>query len=271
MHFLRKPRSILDDVDSSTISISKKMERLLKICLLLLWIEALLTYQSLSPTKAGGGGGEKSSSAIRRTPYCHSSLYFIKPYKENQQSLSQLQSRRNIYRYQRIFHSYSALQATSAAGKKPDVPAVTVSIPMGPGCDPMQYRFRPLFKNSTFIVVTFSIPFDLSLEKPPKGFPAPIVTKDNPQGEETRELQGDVLRATTSWSQSYLTGPGGWASDIINVAGNVKWKRAIFDTLSAPWEEVIRALQSNVERSDEVTMVFERALEEESEPEEGVQ
>lgn len=44
-------------------------------------------------------------------------------------------------------------------------------------------------------------------------------------------------------------------------AGNVKWRKSIFDATGAPWQQTIDALVSNTkERSDEVTLVFEREL-----------
>ena len=56
-----------------------------------------------------------------------------------------------------------------------------VSIPMGPDTKPFDCALPPLFANSEIFTVTYSIPFGLNVEKPPPGFPAPIVTKDSAQ------------------------------------------------------------------------------------------
>lgn len=56
---------------------------------------------------------------------------------------------------------------------------VTVEIPLGPGYKSAQCSFRPLFANSKFLTVTYPVPFELNIDKPPKNFPAPIVNKDS--------------------------------------------------------------------------------------------
>lgn len=133
-----------------------------------------------------------------------------------------------------------------------------VSIPMGKDIKPFECALRPLFVKSEFFTVTYSIPFGLNVEKPPKEFPAPIVTKDSQQ--EGGEKAGDVLRATTCWSQGFSA--AGATSDIMMFAGNVKWRKSVFFTAGAPWQETVDALLSNTaERSDEVTLVFEREIE----------
>lgn len=63
-----------------------------------------------------------------------------------------------------------------------------VNVPLGEGYKDVPCKFRPLFANSEFFVVTYKVPFGLNVEKPPKGFPAPIVTKDGSGGEKVREL-----------------------------------------------------------------------------------
>jgi hypothetical protein len=102
--------------------------------------------------------------------------------------------------------------------------AYRVEIPLGDGFKDVAVTFRPLFAKSEFYVTSYNIPFSLNIEKPPKGFPAPVVTKDGKGGERV----GDVLRATTCWSQGFSA--AGAASDIMMFAGNVKWRKSIFDT-----------------------------------------
>jgi hypothetical protein len=99
-----------------------------------------------------------------------------------------------------------------------------VEVPLGDGYKEVIVNFRPLFAKSTFFVTTYDIPFSLNIEKPPRGFPAPVVTKDGKGGEKV----GDVLRATTSWSQGFNA--AGATSDIMMFAGNVKWRKSVFDT-----------------------------------------
>lgn len=56
---------------------------------------------------------------------------------------------------------------------------VSVEIPLGKGYKSVLCNFRPLFYNSKFITVTYPVPFELSIDKPPKNFPAPIVNKSS--------------------------------------------------------------------------------------------
>lgn len=256
---------------------SSHIHRILLLFLILSVVQSFLAYQripSKTTTNHRHSTTSPASSLHTQSQYSHSTLYHIKPYKIHNSYLDpspdrrSKENRRRIQLYQRIFHSYRTTSTALALSSSPDIQrksndleSVALSIPMGAGYESMTYRLKPLFKKSKFLVVTYPIPFDLNLERPPKGFPAPVVSKDNADRDESRELQGDVLRAATAWSQSYLGGGGGWTSDIVSVAGNIRWKRAVFDTTGAPWEQVVKALQSNAERSDEVTMIFERAEE----------
>jgi hypothetical protein len=105
------------------------------------------------------------------------------------------------------------------------VPSVKVNIPLGDGYQVAALDFFPLFESSEFFTVTYNVPFGLNVEKPPKGFPAPIVTKSSPK--EGGEVKGDVLRATTCWSQGFNA--AGATSDILSFAGNIKWRKSVFD------------------------------------------
>ena len=142
---------------------------------------------------------------------------------------------------------------------------VTVDVPMDfgletTGAKDLPIQFRPIFSKSEFFVVTYDVPFGLNVDKPPKNFPSPIVTKDGTNGEKV----GDVLRATSCWSQGFNA--AGATSDIMSFAGNVKWRRSVFDTTGAPWDKVVEALVSNTaERCRSVSLVFERELEDDEE------
>ena len=114
-----------------------------------------------------------------------------------------------------------------------------------------------MFENSFVFLVTYNVPFGLNVEKGPKGCPCPIVVKDGTGGEKA----GDLLRAITCWSQGFSA--AGASSDIAMFAGNVRWRKSVFDTTGAPWDETVASLLSNTEeRSKTVTLLFERELEE---------
>ena len=110
-------------------------------------------------------------------------------------------------------------------------------------------------------MTTVQVPFDLNVE--PQGLQVgekvvkmPTVTKDGKGGEKV----GDILRATTCWTQG-MQGSGA-GSDIMNFAGMVKWQKSLFDCTGAPWSQIVDALVSNTPtRSTEVTLVFEREVE----------
>jgi len=132
---------------------------------------------------------------------------------------------------------------------------VSLIVPLGQGVQPLPVQFKALFANSVFVEVTYEVPFGLNIQKPPKGFPAPIVEKDGKNGEK----QNDVLRGATCWSQGFSA--AGAMSDIMQFAGNVKWRKSVFDCTGAPWQNVVEALVSNTaERSQTVTLIFEREI-----------
>lgn len=163
----------------------------------------------------------------------------------------------------RLAHS---LQMSRGGNKiAPNVKPTVVKIDLGDGYAPVSLDFFPLFESSSFFTVTYAVPFGLNIEKPPPGFPAPVVNKDS--GKAGGEKVGDVLRATSCWSQGFDA--AGATSDIFSFAGQIKWKKSVFDVTGAPWDETIKALVSNTaERSKSVTLVFEReSLDNESDKE----
>ena len=128
-------------------------------------------------------------------------------------------------------------------------------VPLEDGYSPVEIQLRPLFENSVVFIVQYDVPFKLNVEADDKTG-VPIVTKDGLGG----EVIGDVLRATTAWSQGMNA--AGLTSDIMSFAGNVKWRKSIFETVGAPFDSTVAALQSNTaERSQKVTLVFERQVE----------
>eukprot|EP00607_Mallomonas_marina_P005539 CAMPEP_0182427928 /NCGR_PEP_ID=MMETSP1167-20130531/20861_1 /TAXON_ID=2988 /ORGANISM="Mallomonas Sp, Strain CCMP3275" /LENGTH=146 /DNA_ID=CAMNT_0024610517 /DNA_START=128 /DNA_END=568 /DNA_ORIENTATION=+ len=130
---------------------------------------------------------------------------------------------------------------------------VKLTIPLGEGFNDYEANFRRYFKSSDFILVKYNVPFSLNVEEQKKG--VAVVTKDGKEGE---EKVGDVLRATTCFSSAFAA--GGAASDIMAFAGNVKWRKGVFEAIGAPWQQVVDALISNTpEKTSDVMLVFERA------------
>jgi len=127
-------------------------------------------------------------------------------------------------------------------------------VPLGDGYEDVELELRPLCEHSFMFIVQYPVPFKLNVE--PDGKSAtPVVTKDGTEG----EMVGDILRATSAWSQGMNA--AGLTSDIMQFAGNVKWRKSIFDTTGAPWQATVDALLSNTaERSSVVSLVFERPI-----------
>lgn len=65
--------------------------------------------------------------------------------------------------------------------------SVRVEIPLGKGYKNVFCNFRPLFVKSKFITVTYPVPFELNIDKPPKTFPAPIVNKNSERADGEQE------------------------------------------------------------------------------------
>jgi len=87
-----------------------------------------------------------------------------------------------------------------------------------------------------------------------------VCTKDGPGGEKV----GDVLRLTSQWTMGLPRG-NGIISTAASFSGAIGWQCTLFDVMKAnKWEEVVEALVSNTpQRTDEVVLVFERAIDEE--------
>jgi len=98
---------------------------------------------------------------------------------------------------------------------------IQVTVPLGDGFKDVTAEFRPLFQYSEFIVLNYSVPFSLDIEEE-QGFA--VVTKTGKGGEKA----GDILRATSCWSQGFEA--AGATSDIAMFAGNIRWRKGVFDT-----------------------------------------
>lgn len=98
----------------------------------------------------------------------------------------------------------------------------------------------------------YSLPFGLNVEQ--KNGLA-VCTKDGEGGEKV----GDILRYSTQWTMGLPQGDGA-VTTAASFAGAISWQLGLFDVAKAKsWDEVVEALVSNtVERSDSITLVFER-------------
>ena len=110
---------------------------------------------------------------------------------------------------------------------------------------------------SKLIEVRYKLPFGLDIQ-PQKGMA--VCTKDGAGGEKV----GDVLRFSSQWTMGLPRG-NGLISTAASFSGAIGWQCSLFDVMQAgQWEEVVEALTSNTpQRTDEVVLIFERALSEE--------
>lgn len=113
---------------------------------------------------------------------------------------------------------------------------------------------------SRLVEVRYKLPFGLDVA--PQGGLA-VCTKENSgvSSNGNQEKPGDVLRYTSYFSMGLPRGDG-LLSQGGAFAGALSWQCNLFDVLKAKaWQQVIDALTSNTkERTDEVVLIFERAL-----------
>ena len=138
--------------------------------------------------------------------------------------------------------------------------AVELSIDLPPSGSDVKamMRIKPcLNEPSEFIEVRYKIPFDLSVE-PKNNFA--ICTKAGSGGEQV----GDILRFTSQWTLGLPRGEG-LAQSAGAFGGALQWGCSMFDVMAAQdWRQVVEALTTNIpSRTDEVVLIFERAIKEE--------
>ena len=51
---------------------------------------------------------------------------------------------------------------------------VSIDVELGDGFKALPCKFKPIFGKSRFFVSTIEVPFSIDVERPPRGFPAPI-------------------------------------------------------------------------------------------------
>jgi hypothetical protein len=109
---------------------------------------------------------------------------------------------------------------------------------------------------SEIFEIRYKLPFDLNVA-PKKNLA--VCTKDGKGGEKV----GDILRYTSQWTLGLPAGEG-LAQSAASWSGGLKWQCSLFNVLAArDWRQVVEALQTNLpQRTDEVVLIFERALEE---------
>ncbi|KAL3805920.1 hypothetical protein HJC23_007881 [Cyclotella cryptica] len=101
----------------------------------------------------------------------------------------------------------------------------------------------------------YQVPFGLDVA--PKNNMA-VCTKAGTAGEKP----GDVLRYTSQWTLGLPRGDG-VITTAMSFSGGISWQCSMFDVMAAKrWEDVVAALVSNESsRTDEVVLLFERAVE----------
>lgn len=129
-----------------------------------------------------------------------------------------------------------------------DMPPSGSDIQATMGLDPI------LSVPSEQVVVRYQVPFGLSVE-PQKNLA--VVTKAGPGGEQP----GDVLRYCSRWTLGLPAGDG-LVTTAAAFSGGLSWQCSMFNVVKAKaWEQVVEALTSNTEaRTDDVVLIFERAL-----------
>eukprot|EP00804_Cyclotella_cryptica_P005957 CCRYP_000216-RA/>CCRYP_000216-RA protein AED:0.25 eAED:0.25 QI:0/0/0/1/0/0.5/2/0/125 len=117
-------------------------------------------------------------------------------------------------------------------------------------------KFMPVLDApSEIIEVRYKVPFGLDVA--PKNNMA-VCTKAGTAGEKP----GDVLRYTSQWTLGLPRGDG-VITTAMSFSGGISWQCSMFDVMAAKrWEDVVAALVSNESsRTDEVVLLFERAVE----------
>ena len=66
--------------------------------------------------------------------------------------------------------------------KNANIQEVKFDVPLGDGYKSFECSFKPIFSKSEFFLASYDVPFSINIEKPPRGFPAPIVTKAGTAG-----------------------------------------------------------------------------------------
>jgi len=150
---------------------------------------------------------------------------------------------------------YSSNSRTRLSAASKTAFELTIDLPPS-GSDVQAFMgIDPIFSvPSELVVVRYKVPFGLSVE-PQKNLA--VVTKAGPGGEQP----GDVLRYSSQWTLGLPKGDG-LVTTAAAFSGGLSWQCSMFNVVKAKaWEQVVEALTSNTEaRTDEVVMIFERAL-----------
>jgi hypothetical protein len=157
----------------------------------------------------------------------------------------------------RLFSTTESTSGNDKTNRKTEPFEIVVDMPPSESGLQASMKILPVLSvPSTLVLVRYKIPFGLDVA-PKKGYA--VCTKDGAGGEKPN----DILRYTSQWTLGIPRNLDGIAATAASFAGSgLSWQCSMFDVCKAKaWEQVVNALTSNVaDRTDEVVLIFERAL-----------
>lgn len=117
-------------------------------------------------------------------------------------------------------------------------------VDLGEGYGRVGADFKPMFDGSSFVVVRYTVPFDLNIE--PRDGGLIVVTKTDDKLQE-----GDVVRATSTFSMRMESSFG--------LLPAAKKTKALFDVTGKEWDQVVQAFKENRKSvTNDVVLIVER-------------
>ena len=156
-----------------------------------------------------------------------------------------------------VIRSHSSTGLSVASDDKKATTAFELTIDMPPSNSGVQalMGIDPILSvPSELVVVRYRVPFGLAV-RPHKNLA--VVSKAGAGGEQ----EWDVLRFCSQWTLGLPRGDG-MITTAAAFSGGVNWQCSMFNVVKAKaWEQLVESLTSNTEsRTDEVVLIFERAL-----------
>ena len=191
------------------------------------------------------GGGQASWLSQLPQPASYNHCY----HDDDEPNLSQHSRRRSTNSRSRMpSQLFASAKKSTVFELMIDLPPSNSDVQAVMGIDPI------LSVPSELVVVRYRVPFGLNVE-PRKNLA--VVTKAGPGGEQP----GDVLRYCSQWTLGLPKGDG-LVTTAAAFSGGLSWQCSMFNVVKAKaWEQVVQALTSNTEtRTDEMVMIFERAM-----------
>lgn len=106
--------------------------------------------------------------------------------------------------------------------------------------------FKPMLESSEFVVVRFTVPFELNIE--PRDGGRIVVTKTD-----EKLMEGDLVRATSTFSMRMQSTFG--------LLPAAKKTKALFDVTGKEWDQVVQAFKENRKSvTNDVVLVVERKI-----------